>query len=315
MIASKMHTLIKHLDDQVTSMQKCLHCKAPAANFACGGPCQNDMIRYCSQQCANNHWSVHDCQRIAGKRKGEFGEQERAYTPKIYPSPIPQMTALFQILGQNEEAMKIFLDSVTPMDVYQYQLVSKDFRKYVGNSQRFWFLFLKKFVPLRLLIIHATAAHSNKVNIDEMRGDVDYVQYGKYAFEEGADRQLPGGLFGVGGDMIDLDIGTYVAEIDGYYGELVIPKTVTYSGITRAADKNVPKRLRLKDNLDKISEYFVAWQDDNQEPHGYTSDLESFDFSGLKLYKVDWMSRELTARCSFYEIESSSQSGSESDSE
>lgn len=117
--------------------------------------------------------------------------------------------------------------------------------------------------------------------------------------------------------MKDLRIQTYVEDIDGYFGRDVIPKTITYRDIISAADESVYSRTWFQndDNTATISGYYVAWTSGNQPAHGQTWDSEGFDFSGLKLYRIHWMANELTARCSFEENESSSESGSESDSE
>jgi hypothetical protein len=165
--------------DSVASKQiQCAQCKIkPGVNF-CGGECGDANVRYCSQMCANLHWSDHMC-LIAGKRDREENDLPSDEEEQKKRNMVSHGEMLYTgVLPQNEAFYQALIDGLTIEQVTQYSLVSDDFRNQIVHNPLFWFLFLKKHVPFCLLVLHARAAKSNNVSIDARQNNVDYERFG-----------------------------------------------------------------------------------------------------------------------------------------
>jgi hypothetical protein len=137
--------------DSVASKQiQCAQCKIkPGVNF-CGGECKDASVRYCSQVCANLHWSDHMC-LISGKDKRQLEGMESPRATRKEPKTgqygllgVDNETVVFnQVFRNNEAFLQILVDRLTPEQVVNYSLVTKSFRAAIVHNPLFWFLFLK----------------------------------------------------------------------------------------------------------------------------------------------------------------------------
>lgn len=287
--------------------QKCIQCHEQDALYFSSASCFDNTIRYCSQECGNQHWAL-----VQGKRKGDFGREDE--TPvKWAPDLVEKYVQLFQVLGQNKAFVEILLDHLRPEDVFNYTLTSKAFKTYVAESNLFWFLFLKKYVPWRLLIIHARAARSNNVDIEQPYQGIDYTAVGREALRRRADRQRGGGIWGEGKDMRDMKFVVYVEEIDSWTGRTVYPKKMTVASIIRAVRDKLEVYDWLPAHRHEIASYYAQWEFDRKPISDGTWSSEDFDLSGLRLHDADWDAHQITALLSFIVGSSSSEQSDDSD--
>jgi hypothetical protein len=116
-------------------------------------------------------------------------------------------------------------------------------------------------VPFRLLIIHATAAHSNDVTIDRRRNDVDYERFGLDVLIHRYDD--------ISWDCSDIWNDPFT----------VSPSTISFNGLIQAYKDRVEMELQYDD----VTKFYTRWGEGD-----WTVAYDTFYFASLKLFEIPW---------------------------
>jgi hypothetical protein len=256
--ASLLEQEYQHICNQKLA---CAHCQLKEGIHFCGGPCTDGATRYCSQICANLDWTNHMC-LIAGEPK--------KYKPGNYTLPgQSNVDLLFQLFGENEAFLSTLVNNVT-REQLQHYLAAGRLSDIIKGNAVFWYHVWHKNYPFRLLIMHAHAEGSNSVTIERRRVDVNYEVDGRTALAN---------------DMHDIKFYCMSDLSESEYSpdnlaDRVFPVRPTFDAIVAAYDQHVEPLAG------QYYSYSVQWRTVQNTFFGSQSNVNAFDFTSLKLFRV-----------------------------